>query len=41
VTQAKDLGLDTEFLTLHRVLTDAVQVRATAPDFAYTIDLRA
>jgi hypothetical protein len=41
VTQAKDLGLDTEFLTLHRVLTDAVQVRATAPDFVYTIDLRA
>ena len=41
VTQAKDRGLDTEFLTLHRVLTDAVQVRATAPDFTYTIDLRA
>ena len=25
---------------LHRVLTDAVQVRATAPDFSYTIELR-
>ena len=27
-------GLATEFLTLHRVLTDAVQVRATAPDLS-------
>ena len=41
VAQAAAQGLATEFLTLHRVLTDAVQVRATAPDFTYTIELRA
>jgi hypothetical protein len=29
-----------EFLTPHRVLTDAVQVRATDRDFDYAIDLR-
>ena len=41
VAKAAEQGLATEFLTLHRVLTDAVQVRATAPDFTYTIELRA
>ncbi|MBA3906562.1 MAG: hypothetical protein H0X35_07755 [Pseudonocardiales bacterium] len=41
VAQAADRGLDTEFLTLHRVLTDSVQVRATASDFSYTINFRA
>ena len=41
VAQAAAMGIDTEFLTLHRVLTDAVQVRATAADFTYEIDLRA
>jgi hypothetical protein len=41
VGQAAAAGLDTEFLTLHRVLTEALQVRATAPAFGYTIDLRA
>ena len=41
VEQAAAQGLATEFLTLHRVLTDAVQVRATAPDFSYAVDLRA
>jgi hypothetical protein len=35
------VALATEFLTLHRVLTDAVQVRATAPDFDYAVELRA
>jgi hypothetical protein len=32
VAKAAEQGLATEFLTLHRVLTDAVQVRATAPE---------
>lgn len=41
VAQAVGSGLDTEFLTLHRVLTEAVQVRASSPAFSYTIDLRA
>ena len=41
VAQAAAQGLATEFLTLHRVLTDAVQVRATAPDFSYAVELRA
>ena len=41
VARAAAQGLATEFLTLHRVLTEAVQVRATAPDFSYTVDLRA
>ncbi|HEY0814428.1 MAG TPA: hypothetical protein VGE11_14210 [Pseudonocardia sp.] len=41
VAQAAASGLDTEFLMLHRVLTDAVQVRATASDFGYAIELRA
>lgn len=35
------VALASEFLTLHRVLTEAVQVRATAPDFDYTVELRA
>src|SRR3954452_17853409 len=35
------VALASEFLTLHRVLTEAVQVRATAPDFGYTVELRA
>ena len=30
----------TEFLTLHRVLLDAVQVSASGLDFDYTIELR-
>jgi hypothetical protein len=34
-------GRTAEFLTLHRVLTDAIQLRATDPDFEYTIELRA
>jgi hypothetical protein len=41
VEQAAAQGLATEFLTLHRVLTEAVQVRATAPEFSYAVDLRA
>ena len=41
VAQAAAQGLATEFLTLHRVLTEAVQVRATAPDFSYAVELRA
>jgi hypothetical protein len=40
VAQAAAQGLATEFLTLHRVLTEAVQVRATAPDFSYAVELR-
>jgi hypothetical protein len=39
--QATAQGLASQFLALHRVLTDAVQVRATAPDFGYTVELRA
>ena len=35
------VALASEFLTLHRVLTEAIQVRATAPDFRYTVELRA
>jgi hypothetical protein len=34
-------GRATEFLRLHRVLTEAVQIRATAGDFDYMIELRA
>lgn len=40
VAQAAAQGLATEFLTLHRVLTEAVQVRATASDFSYAVELR-
>jgi hypothetical protein len=39
VDQAEAAGRVPEFLSLHRVLTDAVQVRATTDDFSYAIDL--
>ena len=41
IEQAAAQGVASEFLTLHRVLTEAVQVRATAPDFRYTVEVRA
>ena len=44
MSSVKDAGNDREraaFMELHRVLTDAVQVRPTLPTFSYLVDLNA